>query len=399
MPVTVPAVRQGSIVVPQSVPANSVGVRASLEQFTFSTIDDFFSADVAPELGANVFSGTLQVHPRFAGMHYHRSVPTVRHGVARNIDCAGCNWSDVARALGAYDWGALDAFVATAAAAGRDIVYCFVSTPTWASARPFEPGHYVSGGDAEPARIEDLGDFAAAVCARYKARGTPITAFEIWNEPKYDRGGGVGAGNYFTGTPASLAAMARAVHRSVKAIDVQALVLSPAPTGLEYAWDLGDGSGTDHLNSFLAAPDGAGGIGRDWVDAVAFHAYSHDGYNNLYAIPLMFANLRRCMANNGLAGKPVWVTETSAITPALASFTPEHQQAYIARTLLLALGAGAERVVWYAWDDSLGFADQPAVAAEWDRLVGLLAGARITLVNSLRNKQVAAIVNGDRWLV
>ena len=399
MPVTVPAVRQGSIVVPQSVPANSVGVRASLEQFTFSTTDDFFTAGIAPELGANVFSGTLQVHPRFAGMHYHRSVPTVRHGIARNIDCVGCNWSDVARARGTYDWGALDAFVATAAAAGRDIVYCFVSTPTWASARPSEPGHYVSGGDVEPARTEDLGDFAAAVCARYRALGTPITAFEIWNEPKYDRGGGVAAGNYFTGTPAALAAMGRAVYRSVKAIDAQALVLSPAPTGLEYAWDLGDGSGTDHLNSFLAAPDGAGGAGRDWVDGVAFHAYSHDGYNNLYAIPLMFANLRRCMANNGLVGKPVWVTETSAITPALASFTAEHQQAYIARTLLLALGAGAERVVWYAWDDSLGFADQPAVAAEWDRLVGLLEGARITLVNSLRNKQVAAIVNGVRWLV
>ena len=399
MPVVVPAVRQGSIVVPQSVPANSVGVRASGELFTFSTSDDFFTPDIAPELGINVFTGTLQVSPKFAGMHYHRSVPTVRHGIARNVDCIGCNWSDVARARGAYEWAALDGFVATAAAAGRDIVYCFVSTPTWASARPGEAGHYVSGGDAEPARVDDIGEFAAAVCARYKALGTPITAFEIWNEPKYSRGGGVAAGNYFTGTPAALAAMGRTVYRSVKAIDATTLVLSPAPTGLEYAWDLGDGSGTDHLNSFLAAPDGAGGAGRDWVDAAAFHAYSHDGYNNLYAIPLMFANLRRCMANNGLVGKPIWVTETSAITPALASFTVAHQQAYIARTLLLALGAGAERVVWYAWDDTLGFADQPAVAAEWDRLFALLAGARISLVNSLRNKQVAAIVNGARLLV
>ena len=405
MPITVPAVRRGTVVVPQSVPPNYVAVRASLETYTFDTTEDFFSADIAPNLGTNIFSGSLQVHPKFAGMHYHRSVPTVRHSIARNLDCVGCSWSDVARARGTYDWAALDAFVATAAAASRDIVYCFASTPTWASARPNEAGHYVRGGLAEPARTEDIADFAAAVCERYKNLGTPITAFEIWNEPKFERGGGVAQGNYFTGTAAALAAMARVLYRRIKAIDASALVLSPAPTGLEFNWNRGDASGTDHLNSFLGASDGAGsmggtgGTGRDWVDAIAFHAYSHNGYNNLYAIPMMLANVRQCMANHALDGRPIWITEVSAITPVLASFSVARQQTYIARTLLLALGAGAERVIWYAWDDKLGFDKQPAVAAEWDRLVAALAGARLSLVNSLRNKQVAAVVDGVRWLV
>ncbi len=274
-----------------------------------------------------------------------------------------------------------------------------MGTPTWASARPGEPGHYANGGDAEPASADDLGAFAAAVCLRYRARGTPITAFEVWNEPKFEDGGGLAQGNYFTGSASALAGMARAVHRAVKAIDPAARVLSPAPTGLEYPWVDGDRSGTDHLNRFMAAPDGAGGRGRDWVDVIAFHAYSHDGYNNVHAIPQMVANVRFVMALHGLGDLPVWVTEVSAITPALSSFVAQHQQAYIARTLLLALGAGVSRIVWYAWDDPLGFHRQPTVARYWDELTGLLAGSTLSLVNSLRDRRVAAVIDGRRHLV
>jgi hypothetical protein len=176
-------------------------------------------------------------------------------------------------------------------------------------------------------------------------------------------------------------------------------VLSPSPTGLEYPWQPGDESGTEKLNQFLAAEDGAGGTGRDWVDAIAFHAYSHDGTNNLWAIPQMFANVRNCLAQYGLEGREIWVTETSAITPALNSFVPQHQQDYIARSLLLAAGAGAARVIWYAWDDPLGFQQQPEVAVYWNQITATLAGATLTVVNSLRNRQVAAVVNGQQILV
>ena len=57
------------------------------------------------------------------------------------------------------------------------------------------------------------------------------------------------------------------------------------------------------------------------------------------------------------------------------------------------------RVVWYAWDDPLGFATQPAVTAYWNELTGALAGASLSLVNSLRNRRVAAVVDGKRYLV
>ncbi len=400
MPVTVPVVRTGDIVTPQSVPADTVGVSVAANSYVFDTVDDFFSPDIAPHLGTNVLAAPRVVHPRFAGMHYHAQRPTATYAVARNVDLAGCMWIDIAKAgRGLYDWAALDAFVSAAAASGRDVVFNFLGTPTWASARPAEAGHYAPGSDAEPAATGDLGAFASAVCARYVARGTPIAAFEIWNEPKYAGGGGVDRGNYFTGTPQALAAMARAVYQAVKAVDPQALVLSPAPTGLEYPWLAGDASGTDYLDRFLGADDAAGGSGRDWVDAIAFHAYSHDGFNNVFAIPQMVANVRACMALHGLDGKPIWITETSAITPPLDSFVAQHQQDYIARTLLLALGCGIERVVWYAWDDPLGFAGQPAVAARWNELVAQLAGATLSLVNALKTRQVAAVVGGVRVLV
>ena len=398
MPVTVPVVRSGHVITPQSVPANSVGVAVSNNAYVFDTVDDFFAPDIAAHLGINVLASASVVSPRFAGMHYHVQRPTITYSVGRNVDVPGCMWVEIAAGgRGVYDWKALDAFVG--AAAGRDIVFDLMGTPTWASARPAEPGHYGAGSDAEPAESTDVADFAAAVCARYLALGTRITAFEIWNEPKYADGGGVAQGNYFTGTPQALAGIARAVWQAVKAVDAQALVLSPAPTGLEFPWVAGDRSGTDNLDRFLGAADGNGGTGRDWVDAIAFHAYSHDGTNNVFAIPQMVANVRACMASHGLTGRPVWITETSAITPALDSFVVRHQQDYIARTLLLALGCGVERVVWYAWDDALGFAGQPDVAARWNDLVGQLSGSTLSLVNSLSTRQVAAIVGGVRMLV
>jgi hypothetical protein len=399
MPVSVPVVRTGNIVTPQFVPPNSIGLSVASNRYLYDTVDDLYAPDIPPHLGTNVLAAPLSVERGFAGMHYHTELPTIRYAITRNLDVPGCLWSSIERAgPGVYQWGALDAFVATAAAGGRDIVFNFMGTPTWASARPAEPGHYSPGSDAEPANAEALGAFAAAVCLRYRTRGTPITAFEVWNEPKFEDGGGLPEGNYFTGSASALAGMARAVYQAVKAVDPAALLLSPAPTGLEYAWVEGDRSGTDHLNRFMAAADGAGGRGRDWVDALAFHAYSHDGYNNVHALPQMVANVRAVMARHALGGRPIWVTETSAITPALSSFVAQHQQAYIARTLLLALGAGVSRIVWYAWDDPLGFHRQPAVAGYWDELAGLLAGSTLSLVNSLRDRRVAAVIDGRRHL-
>lgn len=400
MPVIVPAVRVGDVLTPQSMPANRVGVTVSSDSYAFDTTDDFYAADIPSRLGRNLLAAPRVVGAKFAGMHYHAQLPAISYSVARNVDTAGCMWWSVQRAgRGLYDWSALDAFVSQAAANRRDVIIDLTGTPTWASARPAETGHYGPGSDAEPAAVSDIAAFASAVCARYHALGTPISAFEIWNEPKYADGGGTAQGNYFTGTPEALAAMARAVYQAVKAVDPGVLVLSPAPTGLEYLWIAGDGSGTDNLDRFLAAADGSGGTGSDWVDAIAFHAYSHDGYNNVFAIPQMVANVRACMALHGLDGKPVWITETSAIAPPLDSYVVQHQQDYIARTLLLALGCGVERVVWYAWDDALGFAGQPAVAQRWNELVAQLSGATLSLVNSLATHQVAAIVGGSRILV
>jgi len=399
MPVTVPAVRTGNIVTPQSVPAGSVGVTVSANSYSFDTLDDFFSPDIPGRLGTNVLSTPRQVDRLFAGMHYHSQPPTINYSMVRNVDLPGCMWSDIAAAgRGVYDWSRLDAFVTMAASGGRDVVFNFLGTPTWASARPTEPGHYGNGSDAEPASMDDIAAFAAAVCTRYRTLGTPIRAFEIWNEPKY-ADSGVGAGNYFTGVPQALAAMARAIYLAVKAVDSTALVLSPSPTGLEFPWVAGDRSGTDNLDRFMGASDGAGGTGSNWVDVVASHAYSHNGENNVYAIPQMVANVRACMALHGLSTRSIWITETSAITPPLNSFVPQHQQEYIARTLLLALGSGVDRVIWYAWDDPLGFATQSAVADYWNNFVGVLSGASISLVNSLANKRVTAIVGGTRYLV
>ena len=113
MPISVPVVRTGNIVTPQSVPAGVVGVNVASGNYVFDTTDDFFDPGIAPRLGSNVLSTPLVVNPRFAGMHYHVQRPTVAYSVARNVDVPGCMWFAIASAgRGLYDWSTLDAFVA-----------------------------------------------------------------------------------------------------------------------------------------------------------------------------------------------------------------------------------------------------------------------------------------------
>src|SRR6516225_4991831 len=122
MPVTVPVVRSGNVVVPQSIPAGVVRSRATSGNYVFDVVDDLFDPGLPEYLGGNVLASPRVVSPRFAGMHYHVQRPTVSYSVARNVDMPGCMWSSVAAAgRGLYDWTSLDAFVSAASAARRDV--------------------------------------------------------------------------------------------------------------------------------------------------------------------------------------------------------------------------------------------------------------------------------------
>jgi hypothetical protein len=92
-----------------------------------------------------------------------------------------------------YRWGALDAAVQDANAAGLEILFTVYGAPTWAegTARPrnAEPGSWEPSADA-------FGEFAVALARRYDGsfpdpadpgHALPaVTHFEAWNEPNLD---------------------------------------------------------------------------------------------------------------------------------------------------------------------------------------------------------------------
>ena len=100
----------------------------------------------------------------------------------------------------------------------------------------------------------------------------------------------------------------------------------------------------------------AGG-GSDWFDIVNYHYYgSWQRYTKLRA------NLTRFMQENGLADKPVWMTETGATSSATLTErtnypnSPQTQAADVFRRLIQGWAGGDQLVLWHTY---IGSQDQP----------------------------------------
>jgi hypothetical protein len=114
-----------------------------------------------------------------------------------------------------YTWGALDAIVGGAEAAGLTPILDVTGIPDWAFAkRP-------SGVNAGTPKTADLADFATALATHYDGQnGLPdVTVYEVWNEPNLSLDlAPVKASSYRT--------MVNAVAASVHAVDPGNLVVA-----------------------------------------------------------------------------------------------------------------------------------------------------------------------------
>ena len=152
-----------------------------------------------------------------------------------------------------------------------------------------------------------------------------IKYWELWNEPQT-------ATNY-CGDMAAMVTMAQHASEIIKSIDPSALILSPAANG---------GPGPAWLSSFLTAGGGA------YVDVIAFHGYWSATAEDVISV---ISNFKAAMAANGLAGKPMWDTESSwAGFGNLPTPTGSQQVGFIAKDYLLHWSQGVSRFVWYAYD-------------------------------------------------
>ncbi len=262
----------------------------------------------------------------FFGMHImdpfstYPPWPTVPVGVLGKG--ARIVWSFSEPSRGVYDWSRMDAYVNLAVTHGVKMTYCPVAVPEWAVIDKSTCVVPFAGAPAECSgmvtNIQDWDDFTRALVTRYKGK---IDAYELWNEPDTSA---------FTGTIADMVTLSQHFHDVVRALDRNALVISPSYTV------------STNLDAYFAAG------GTKDVDAVTFHAYPDAHEDPELLTRSWISSVRLVMAKYGLAGKPLWNTEAS-----WGSGLSDHnlQAAFIARYLILDWSRGVKRTYWYAWDN------------------------------------------------
>jgi len=251
--------------------------------------------------------------------------PSVSFGTLRMWN-VGTRWNQIETSAGSYNWSKADSVVNLARNNGKDLIYTFGGTPTWASSNPGQGCLFGNGSCASPKSMSDLSSFAKAVATRYKGK---IKYYELWNEPNDT--------HYYTGSMSSMVAMSQTIRDAIKSVDSSAVILSPCPTwsstGAPYTW----------MNSFLAAGGGA------HFDVAAYHAYA--GSSAPEFVISSVQNMRNALTSHGYGSKQIFITEGGWGED--KALTSEDLRAnFVARYLVLAWAKGVDKVVWYAYDST-----------------------------------------------
>lgn len=303
--------------------------------------------------GTNLFDIPAALPPRvvgpdYFGTHFHRLDHAEREfpatawpddlvGSLRLWD-SGTRWADVEPLPDRFDFARLDEHVAQALAHHASVSLVLGSPPPWASARPREAGPYGPGSAAEPRDLATWDRYLDAVMRRYKGR---ISQYELWNEPYFsDVDADIGRGNaFFTGSVATMVALARHARAAIAREDPQAILLTPGFVGA-----------TNRLDLFLKSG------GASLVDGVAYHLYAEDDAEFVRLV----TDVRAVMARNGLARRLLTNTESGfAIRGVEGQPAGDGQPrvdrrraaALLAQTLVLGANLGVARYYQYAWDN------------------------------------------------
>ena len=216
---------------------------------------------------------------------------------------------------GASAWNKYDYIVQEAERNGLELLVRLDRPPTWARKQFLETtqvqaaetaGREVSG---PPDKLEDYGDFVAAVAARYRAQ---LRFYQIWNEPNLP-----GEWNYHREDPAQLVQLLRIARERLTAADPDAVIVFPALSPTD-----GRGDGMNDLDYLQGVYDAGGRELFDIMSAQLYglgqppteHRYVKPGNSILQPIDTKadvgrVVLLREIMVRNGDERKAVWVSE------------------------------------------------------------------------------------------
>lgn len=237
-------------------------------------------------------------------------------------------WDDVEAVRGTYHWEKYDALFEQVARAKFQAMVVVYHAPSWAAKEACGP-------------IDDTEAFAAFLRLAITRYRDAVAAWEFINEPDGraplpDYGPAIGCWGLH---PDVYAAQLGQFYRTVRALDTNALVFFG---GLAY-----DNWAVFERNFFPAALDAGAG---PHFDGVSLHYYPINPAE-FPDISYKIRAIQDIMAQRGLTGKRIWITETSmwVNTPGgdpLGNLDAQHN--YILTEYSRAFCAGVDNIFWFA---------------------------------------------------
>jgi hypothetical protein len=324
------------------------------------------AADGAPPKGFfGIAHGIIKIDAQDTGKMASGGVTSVRFLLY---------WGQAEPAEGVYYWNGIDHLVGSFSSRNMRPLPFIFGSPSW-----------VAGNESHPP-VDDAHDrnawksFLAAAVTRYGPGGvywtkpniltpspyqaafgtnapvTPITAWQVWNEPNLR--------HYFRPRPSvhRFATLLRISADAIRSQDGGATIVLPGMPGFAhpYAWD------------FLRKLYGIKGAKADF-DVVALHPYAR----TMHQIRIEITRLRRVMKAQGDRRTPLWVTEMgwgSARRNGAFNVGLKGQKRMLKRSFKLILHGRKrwriKRVYWFDWRDPAN--PNPGSACSFCPSAGLL---------------------------
>lgn len=290
-----------------------------------------------------------------------------------------CVWAQQNPSDGVFDFTELRKIIRPVINSGRRIHYTVQSTPTWLAKVPLQGTADAYGylGGASPAT--DLSKLALFINKLLDEFGPDIDYIDVRNEPD-------AVGNTFwNGTFAELAAEVRTVYQTVKARYPKIKILSPS-----------DWSAGGNLVQFLNASDGAGGFGRQWIDAVCLHPYYRYWHTDArratqqiaYDVRVYMNAVRAQLVAGGLSANfPFYCMEIGYASDRndvdVVASTPAELARWGVRIAIGWATLGAQGISVYAYEtiNSGNLRDNEIVRRAWQSVCKGLQGRRLSAVD------------------
>jgi hypothetical protein len=248
-------------------------------------------------------------------------------------------WGMIEKEPGFFDFHETDEYVRQAQSYGMHILANIQPFAQWDQAvchQDLPPAEQSPDPDWSPTKgkpcdMEAYRDFVVRLVERYDGDGTddmpgltyPIKHWEVMNEPEFCTGELV----FFQGDAADYYDILKTTCEAVKAADPEAYIVQGGMAGMmdidiefwQEVFDLG---------------------GAEYIDIMNMHSIGHGEHLNIPAF-------RRLLDDNGIEGKPIWVTEVQyQQSHQTQDYTNDDFAKILARSYIYALANGVDKLFY-----------------------------------------------------